>query len=167
MEKYAVIKIGSSQYTVRENDVIEVEKQAKGFKPEVLLVSMDGKIEAGSPILKDAAVKLYLVEEKRDRKIMVGRFKSKSRYHKKRGHRQELSIFKVEKIGVGAAEDKSETVSIKNEAKTEAKVEVQPKAEKKSAEVKKEMKKETKAKTSSKVSAKKVESKKLTKKASK
>ena len=74
----------------------------------------DGKdIEIGTPVLVDYEVKLKKVEDRRDRKIRVGRFKSKSRYRKVKGHKQPISIFEVEKVG-------------KKGAKTEKKVEKKP-----------------------------------------
>ncbi len=109
MEKYAVIKLGTRQYVVHENDVFEVEKQDKPLKAEVLFYSDGSKSMVGEPVLKDVTVKMSVVEEKRGRKIIVGRFKAKSRYKKKRGHRQELTVIKVDKIHmVGEAEEKEE-----------------------------------------------------------
>lgn len=124
MEKYAVIKLGSAQYTIRENDVFEVERQPKALTAEVLFYSDGENTTAGNLVLKDVLVKLSLVSEKRERKIMVGRFKSKSRYRKKRGSRQHLSVVKVDKISmagekkVEVEEKKIETKPVKAKAAT-------------------------------------------------
>ena len=164
MNKYAVIKFGSRQYTVYENDVFEVERQAKPLKAEVLFYSDGDKSLVGEPILKDVVVKMTLLDEKRTRKIVVGRFKSKSRYKKKRGHRQEVSVVRIDRIALaGEKEEVTETkepIKIAKESKTTKTVE--------KIKVAKTEKKETKekkivAKTTKKEVVKK-SSKKLVKK---
>lgn len=111
MQKYAVIQLGARQYTVHENDVFEVEKQNNPLKALVLFFSDGSKNMVGDPILKDVVVKMSVLEEKRQRKIFVGRFKSKSRYKKKKGHRQELSVIKIDRISL--AGEKEEIVEPK------------------------------------------------------
>jgi large subunit ribosomal protein L21 len=110
MEKYIVLKIGTRQYTVKENEVFEVERQEKPFKADVLFYSDGAKTLIGDPVVKEVTVKLSAVAEKRDRKIRVNRFKSKSRYRTGKGHRQHLSILKVEKISM--AGEKEEVVKV-------------------------------------------------------
>ncbi len=141
MEKHAVIQIGSRQYDVREGEVIEVERQKKPFQMRVLMLVDGAKVLVGDPEVKEAEIKIELQGEKRDDKIMVGRFKSKSRYDKKRGHRQSLSIFKIESIGIKGEEkaEKTEKVAV-------AKVKPAVKSEKK-AQVKKVSKKLPKKET--------------------
>jgi len=126
MNKYAVIKFGSRQYTVCENDVFEVERQGKPLKAEVLFYSDGDKNLLGEPILKNVIVKMTLLDEKRTRKIVVGRFKSKSRYKKKRGHRQEVSVIRIDRIALAGEKEEvtenKEPIKIIKEVKT-AKVE--------------------------------------------
>jgi len=106
MSKIAVIKTGGKQYIVKENDVISVEKLpgekklgSKVVFDTVLLVD-DGKVaKVGKPAISGAKVEAELVENGLGKKIQVIRFKSKSRYFKKRGHRQPFSKVRVTKIG--------------------------------------------------------------------
>ena len=122
MEKYAVIKLASKQYLVHEGDVIELERQEKPLKIEVLFYSDGQKTVIGEPEIKDISVKAEVVEEKLGKKVRVARFKKKSRYERVRGHRQPMSIVKIEKIGDGKfakeeKEVKAEKVSEKPEIK--------------------------------------------------
>lgn len=102
---FAVIETGGKQYKVSEGDLIKIEKLAgkheEGSKitfDKVLLVD-DGKATTvGTPHIKGAKVTATLTEEGRDKKITVIRFKSKSRYFKKKGHRQPYCKVKIESI---------------------------------------------------------------------
>jgi len=97
MSKFAVIRLGGRQFKVSEGFTFELEKQSS-LTNEVLLVSDGDDVKIGTPVLKNYEVTLSLIEEKRDKKIRVVRFKSKSRYRKVKGHRQPVSVVKVEKI---------------------------------------------------------------------
>ena len=160
MEKYAVIKVGNRQYTVRENDVVQVERQTTPLRADVLFYSDGAKNLVGEPVLKDVTVKLSLVSETRERKIRVNRFKSKSRYRKGKGHKQHLSILKVERISLAGEKDTDDKTVSKEPVKTT----VQEKKIKTSAKAEKDTKK---AKTTKTTKTAKSESKKLTKKAKK
>lgn len=98
MEKYAVIKLASKQYLVQEGDLIELERQPKPLKIEVLMFSEGGKVRIGEPDLDGVSVKAVVLAEKLSKKIRVARFKKKSGYEKVKGHRQPISIVKIEKI---------------------------------------------------------------------
>ena len=122
MEKYAVIKLGSKQFLVREGDVIELERQEKPLRVDVLFYSDGQKTVIGTPEVKDITVKAEVVEERLGEKVRVARFKKKSRYERVRGHRQPMSIVKIEIIGDGKPkkeekEIKEEKVSEKPEVK--------------------------------------------------
>lgn len=108
MEKYAVIKLASKQYLVREGDVIELERQEKPLKIEVLFYADGDKRTIGEPEISGVTVKATVVEEKLGKKVRVARFKKKSRYERVRGHRQPISIVKIEKIGTGKEEEPKE-----------------------------------------------------------
>lgn len=95
--KYAIIQIGGKQIKITEGLSFEIERQKK-LDFDVVLYS-DGKdILIGNPYVKGVKVKAKIDREERGNKVRVARFKSKSRYHKVRGHRQPLSIVKVESI---------------------------------------------------------------------
>jgi len=101
----AVIKTGGKQYVVSEGEIIKIEKvDAEDIKDnkisfeEVLLID-DGKAtKLGDPFIKGAKVVAEVIKEVKDKKVTVIRFKSKSRYFKKRGHRQPVIFVKIASI---------------------------------------------------------------------
>ena len=102
MEKYAVIKLASKQFLVQEGDVIELERQKTPLKISVLMYRDGSKRLIGEPELKKVFAKAVVLEEKLGKKVRVARFKKKSGYEKVKGHRQLISIVKIEKISIGA-----------------------------------------------------------------
>ena len=103
MSKMAVIKTGGKQFLVKEGDVISVEKLdgAEGAKiafDEVLLVDDGSATKVGGPSVKGAKVSAEVVEAGRAKKVTVIRYKAKSRYFKKRGHRQPFTKIKITSI---------------------------------------------------------------------
>ena len=100
--KYAVIAACGKQYKVSEGDVIKVEKLgvADGETvtfDKVLLVS-DGETVIGNPTIAGASVTASVVCEGKDKKVVVYKYKRKTGYHKKNGHRQSYTQVKIEKI---------------------------------------------------------------------
>ena len=108
--KFAVIKSGGKQYKVSEGDVVKVERiKATGKKTELnegdkisfdeVLLTSDGKdTKIGNPLVKGAKVEGELKGFGKDKKIKVMKFKSKSRYFKRHGHRQDYFKVKINKI---------------------------------------------------------------------
>ena len=101
---YAVIVSGGKQYKVSEGDVIRVEKLdveegAKVSFDEVLLLLHDGALKIGTPTVKGAKVSGTVLKNGKAKKVIVYRYKRKSGYHKKNGHRQLFTEVKIEKIG--------------------------------------------------------------------
>ncbi len=99
---YAIIATGGKQYKVSEGDIIKVERlgaaagEAVTFD-QVLAVS-DGELKAGNPTVAGASVSATVVEEGRGKKVIVYRYKRKTGYHKKNGHRQIYTAVKIDKI---------------------------------------------------------------------
>ncbi len=98
---YAVIVTGGKQYKVSEGDIIRVERLAgeageKVTFDQVLAVSNDG-LKVGDDV-KGATVEAEVVRQGRARKVIVYKFKAKSGYHKKKGHRQYFTAVKINKI---------------------------------------------------------------------
>jgi large subunit ribosomal protein L21 len=98
---YAVIESGSKQYRVAEGDVIEVETLAVEAGKEielerVLMVSSDGEIKVGTPVIEGAKVTATVQGHGRGKKIIV--YKHKKNYHKKQGHRQNFTRLHIDKI---------------------------------------------------------------------
>ncbi len=98
---WAVIKTGGKQYKVEEGTKLAVEKlEAKDGKvtfDQVLALGGE-KTQIGTPLVDKAKVKAKVVEQFRDKKIRVVKFKSKSRYTRTTGHRQNLTRVLIEKI---------------------------------------------------------------------
>ena len=100
---YAVIVSGGKQYKVREGDVIrveklEVEEGAKVSFDQVLLIN-DGSLKIGTPTVQGAKVSGTVLQNGKGKKVIVYRYKRKSGYHKKNGHRQLFTEVKIDKIG--------------------------------------------------------------------
>ena len=98
---FAVIKTGGKQYKVAEGDVLRVEKlESKDGNvvfDEVLLV-VNGEVKLGQPVVSGAKVSAKVLEEGKGEKKMVFKFKSKTRQHKKKGHRQPYTKIEITKI---------------------------------------------------------------------
>ena len=99
---YAIIATGGKQYKVSEGDIINVEKlgveagETVTFD-QVLAVS-DNEMKVGSPFVDGASVTASVVENGRGKKVIVYKYKRKTGYHKKNGHRQAYTKVKIEKI---------------------------------------------------------------------
>lgn len=101
---YAVIRSGGKQHKVQAGDVIEIEKlvdpgETVTFTP-LLVVDDDGNTHAGSAASK-ATVKAKPVGEKKGDKIKVVKYRPKTGYAKKTGHRQQLTLLQIESVDLG------------------------------------------------------------------
>lgn len=99
--KYAVIRLMGRQYEVTEGEEILVDlvPDPKKVEAEVLLVSEDGKVSVGKPVLKDVKVSFKVVsEEEKGEKVDVYHFHSKSRYKKHTGFRPKYTRLQIVKI---------------------------------------------------------------------
>ncbi|HIS47525.1 MAG TPA: 50S ribosomal protein L21 [Candidatus Scybalocola faecigallinarum] len=99
---YAIIATGGKQYKVAEGDIIRVEKlgveagESVTFD-QVLVVSGDD-VKVGNPTVEGASVSATVVGEVKGKKVIVYKYKRKTGYHKKNGHRQAYTKVKIEKI---------------------------------------------------------------------
>ena len=98
---YAIIATGGKQYKVSEGDIITIEKLGveageKVTFDQVLAVSDNG-IKVGADVA-NATVEASVVKEGRGKKVIVYKYKRKTGYHKKNGHRQSFTQVKIEKI---------------------------------------------------------------------
>ncbi len=103
---YAIIETGGKQYRVQEGDSITVEKLPgeEGGTVEldnVLLVSKDEKITVGQPRVDGAKVVAEVARQGKADKITVLKYKSKTRYHVKSGHRQQVTKLSIKQIVAG------------------------------------------------------------------
>ena len=100
---FVVIKNGGKQYKVQTGDIIKLDYlgQDKGKTlslKEVLAYNIDNKDYIGSPFLNNVEVKIEILENKKDKKVLV--FKKRRRHNSRRlnGHRQSLSVVKINDI---------------------------------------------------------------------
>ncbi len=99
---YAIIATGGKQYKVAEGDIIRVEKLgaedgAEITFDDVIAVQNDTELLFGDAV-KNAAVKATVVKTDKAKKVVVYRYKRKSGYHKKNGHRQPYTEVKIDSI---------------------------------------------------------------------
>ncbi|GAB4115906.1 MAG: 50S ribosomal protein L21 [Candidatus Caldatribacteriota bacterium] len=99
----AVIATGGKQYWVKEGDIIKVEKikQEKGEIVEfdqVLMVNKDGEYIVGQPLVEKAKVSGKVIRQGKAKKIIVFKYKAKTRYRKKTGHRQPFTEVLIKEI---------------------------------------------------------------------
>lgn len=100
---FAVIEVGNKQYRVAAGDTLQVDRVAgEAGKPftfdRVLILGNEGKLTTGSPAIANATVVVDVVEHIRGEKKVAFKMKRRKGYHKKIGHRQELSVVKVKEI---------------------------------------------------------------------
>lgn len=103
---YAVVETGGKQYKVEVGQTVDVEvlPAEVGATVElgrVLMVSTDDGLQVGNPIVEGAKVTADVVHHGRGKKIIVFRYKSKTRYRKKTGHRQNYTRVAVKDIALG------------------------------------------------------------------
>lgn len=109
-EIYAIIETGGKQYRVSSGQVIDVEKLgvAEGNTIEldrVLLIADGDKVTIGTPTVEGARVLATSRGEDRGKKVIVFKYKNKTRYSKKTGHRQPYTSLTIDRIiGPGIAE---------------------------------------------------------------
>jgi large subunit ribosomal protein L21 len=100
---YAVLETGAKQYRVAPGDQVEVERleatagQTVTFD-RVLLVNNDGKVVVGTPLVAQASILADVVAHKRGPKVVAFKMKRRKGYHRKVGHRQELTVIKIKEI---------------------------------------------------------------------
>jgi large subunit ribosomal protein L21 len=107
---YAVFKTGGKQYRVKAGDTLDVEKlplevdSAAEFE-NVLAVSDGGEVIFGAPYVAGAKVLAQVQSHLQDRKVVVFKYKRKTRYRRKKGHRQEYTRLVIKGIQLGPAPD--------------------------------------------------------------
>jgi large subunit ribosomal protein L21 len=132
---FAIIKTGGKQYKVQEGDVLDVEKLPAEAKQkfnfsQVLLVASNEDTLIGTPFIEKALVRAEVVENFKDEKVIVFKKKRRKQYRRTRGHRQNLTRVKIERIfpdttavpaeEIVGAENKAEEIPAEARAKKEA-----------------------------------------------
>lgn len=99
----AIIKTGGKQYLVKPGDKIKIEKIDKKegseitFK-EVLLLEKGKKMELGNPLIKGAKVTGKVLSQGKGKKVIIFKYKPKTRYKVKKGHRQPFTEIEIKTI---------------------------------------------------------------------
>ena len=105
---YAVFKTGGKQYRVKPGDTLDVEKLTVGVDTvaefgEVLAISDGGEVTYGSPYVAGAKVLAQVQSHYKDKKIIVFKYKAKTRYRRKKGHRQVYTRLLIQDITLETA----------------------------------------------------------------
>ena len=100
---YAVIETGGKQYKVQEGRTVAVERLEADTGTavtldRVLLVADDTARTVGTPIVPGAKVTATVMAHSKDRKVVVFKYKSKVHYRRKKGHRQQYTTIRIDKI---------------------------------------------------------------------
>ncbi|NCB48693.1 MAG: 50S ribosomal protein L21 [Clostridia bacterium] len=100
---YAIISTGGKQYKVTEGERIDVEKL--NAQPDdtvnfdvLLFADEEGKIETGNPVLENVKCEAKVIEQRKEAKIVVFKYKAKKNVRKKKGHRQPYTRVKIVSI---------------------------------------------------------------------
>jgi large subunit ribosomal protein L21 len=100
---FAIVETGGKQYKVSPGNALTVERLA--FEPgetvdldRVLMIGDDGGIKVGNPFIGGAKVRAHVLGHERGEKIVVFRYKAKSNYRRRTGHRQDLTRLRITDI---------------------------------------------------------------------
>lgn len=109
-KKFAVIETGGKQYIVEEGTIVSIEKldtDKKDVEFKNVLLLFDGKkANLGKPYL-NTSVKAEILSQEKDKKVRVFKFKKKTGFRKKQGHRQNYTTVKITSIKSKTTADKS------------------------------------------------------------
>ena len=101
---YAVIQTGGKQYKVKAGEILKIERledsklETKIEFKEILAYGDDKTIEVGSPVVEGAKVEADLVENGKNRTILIFKKRRRQNSRRKNGHRQQYSLIRIEKI---------------------------------------------------------------------
>lgn len=100
---YAVVRTGGKQYRVAKDDVIIVEKLSgetgSSIELEEILALVDGKeLTIGTPLVDGARVAATVLDQKRDKKIIVFKKRRRTGYKRSKGHRQDITVLRITDI---------------------------------------------------------------------
>ena len=122
---FAVIQTGGKQYKVKASDILKIEK-IKNSKPEskiefneILAYGDDKNLEVGSPLVKGAKVEAELIQNSKNRTILIFKKRRRQNSRRKNGHRQQYSLIKIKRIFAkdGAILSEAKKVEKKRETK--------------------------------------------------
>ncbi len=112
---YAIVKTGGKQYKVEKGDILEVEKidaqPGESVELDVIMINTGKKVITDAEELAAAKVTVEVLEQFKGKKQMVFKFHKRKRYHRTKGHRQELTKVEVTKVPRGPRASKSATTA--------------------------------------------------------
>ncbi|WP_457553036.1 50S ribosomal protein L21 [Desulfobacula sp.] len=102
---YAVIRTGGKQYKVHEEQILKVEKlegtEGSQLEFDDVLMYSDGEtITLGTPTIENAAVKAHILDQAKDKKKLVFKYKRRKGFRRLKGHRQHYTEIKIDSIAV-------------------------------------------------------------------
>jgi len=100
---YAIVRTGGKQYRVEAGDIVHVERLAASVGTtvtlnDVLLVGDEKQTRIGAPRLENASVQGTVVEQDRDRKIRIFKYKKRKHYRRTKGHRQSFTALRIDRV---------------------------------------------------------------------
>lgn len=101
---YAIIQTGGKQYRVAQGDVITIEKLEEAvestvtFDQVLTVVGENGDVKVGAPLVDGAKVTGTVLAQGKAKKILVFKYKAKSNYRRRQGHRQPFTKVRIESI---------------------------------------------------------------------
>lgn len=135
---FAVVKTGGKQYRVSPGDVVLVEKiegeagQAINLE-EVLMYGEEGNVTLGAPCVAQAQVCATIREQTRGDKVLVFKKRRRQGYRRTAGHRQDLTVLKIDALMVGGKTLAGEASAVKPAKAAKAEKVATPKADEKPA----------------------------------
>ncbi len=103
---YAVIRTGGKQYRVSPGELLRIESLSSEVGndvafAEVLLTSIDGAIQVGTPLVTGVTVTARVVQHGKEKKILVFKKKRRKNYRRRQGHRQHFTAVQIKTIDIG------------------------------------------------------------------
>ena len=101
---YAIIQTGGKQYKVKAGEILKIERlidskpDTKSEFKEILAYGDDKIIEVGSPVVEGSKVEADLIENSKDRTILIFKKRRRQNSRRKNGHRQQYSLIRINKI---------------------------------------------------------------------
>jgi large subunit ribosomal protein L21 len=103
---YAVVKTGGKEYRISQGDLIRVEKMEgkvgdQVTMKDILMVSHEGQVQVGNPLLANAVITGEIVQQVRGKKVLIYKMKRRKNYRRTKGHRQTYTYIRVNDISLG------------------------------------------------------------------
>jgi large subunit ribosomal protein L21 len=100
---YAIVRAGGKQYRVEKGAVVYLERietpaGGKVTLDDVLLVGGEGEVRVGAPRIENASVVATVLDQGRDQKVRVFKYKKRKHYRRTRGHRQSYTALRIDAI---------------------------------------------------------------------